>query len=540
MSVTERVPDSTHHWSDSYSYVGVHEPAHIGLPRHHRQVSQQTHLGHRSRIRKKSPVMTHLLLASLHVFLSALACVLGASCIFLQRLRESDSWMVGAMGVSAGTLIYTSLVELVEEATDNLVDKGGWHGTVVWGMFAVGCAATMGINALLTYLNGSNDACGYHDHATATHCNTDSNEDSDADSPNHVTHPHPPTHEHSTKQKPDSPRPSEPHPHQPASSSASNTIHYSYLHEPAVDMGSDPNFIEEVDSHTISIPHSSMENYNGYGSPPSCSVHHSRPSCNRSESTPLLSSLHRHVRHRSYSFTRFSTTSRRYTPSPLSSSHTPSPLSSKETLDSRQDQHPENNEPQTDRQMYNLGLSTALSISLHKLPEGFILFTSSAFYDKSHTATLIFLALALHNCTEGLAIAVPLYMASRRKVWAWGWACVLGGVAQPIGAVLSWVILGRVFARRDSSSAGPCHEPSQSQVISQTEECDPDPLQGTETFFGLLFAFVAGMMLWVAVDGLLPAAWGIVGDDVGKRRVMSWSIVLGLLLMGVCSALTGE
>lgn len=92
-----------------------------------------------------------------------------------------------------------------------------------------------------------------------------------------------------------------------------------------------------------------------------------------------------------------------------------------------------------------IGIQTALAISLHKLPEGFITFiTSEANPDLGF---LIFLSLAAHNFTEGFLICLPLYFLfssspkGYAKLKAVSISAILGGLSQPLGAIIGYFFL---------------------------------------------------------------------------------------------------
>lgn len=67
-----------------------------------------------------------------------------------------------------------------------------------------------------------------------------------------------------------------------------------------------------------------------------------------------------------------------------------------------------------------------------------------------------------------------------------------------------------------------------------------DGIPGFETGFGILFAVISGMMLWISIDGMLPAAWSIAGGPDGDRhagkRVISLGLTGGVILMALSDA----
>ncbi|KAK9371869.1 ZIP zinc transporter-domain-containing protein [Lipomyces chichibuensis] len=90
--------------------------------------------------------------------------------------------------------------------------------------------------------------------------------------------------------------------------------------------------------------------------------------------------------------------------------------------------------------MLSIGMQTSLAISLHKIPEGFITFATS--YANPELGLSVFIAIAIHNFIEGFTIAFPLYLALGSRWMALGAAFVLGGLSQPAGALIGWLVFG--------------------------------------------------------------------------------------------------
>ncbi|KAL2881410.1 Zinc transporter [Colletotrichum sp. CLE4] len=80
----------------------------------------------------------------------------------------------------------------------------------------------------------------------------------------------------------------------------------------------------------------------------------------------------------------------------------------------------------------SLGLQTSIAIALHKFPEGFITYATN--HANPALGFNVFMALFVHNITEGFAMALPLYMALGSRMKAMFWAAILGGLSQPLGA----------------------------------------------------------------------------------------------------------
>ncbi|WP_198344845.1 zinc transporter ZupT [Neisseria chenwenguii] len=117
-----------------------------------------------------------------------------------------------------------------------------------------------------------------------------------------------------------------------------------------------------------------------------------------------------------------------------------------------------------------VGMMAAFAITAHNFPEG--LATFFATLDNPEVGMPLALVIAIHNIPEGISIAAPVYFAtkSRRKTVL---ACLVSGLAEPLGAVLGYVFL----------------KPFLSPAV-----------------FGTVFGLIAGVMVFLALDELLPAA----------------------------------
>ncbi|KAL9622905.1 MAG: hypothetical protein Q9160_002831 [Pyrenula sp. 1 TL-2023] len=121
----------------------------------------------------------------------------------------------------------------------------------------------------------------------------------------------------------------------------------------------------------------------------------------------------------------------------------------------------------------SIGLQTSIAIALHKVPEGFITYATN--HANPTLGFAVFMALFIHNITEGFALALPLYLALRSRAKAITWASILGGVSQPLGAGIAalWFKI--------ASGRGPMSEPG-------------------ERVYGGMFAVTAGVMTSVALQ----------------------------------------
>ncbi|MBN2105642.1 zinc transporter ZupT [bacterium] len=141
-------------------------------------------------------------------------------------------------------------------------------------------------------------------------------------------------------------------------------------------------------------------------------------------------------------------------------------------------------------QLLRMGLFSALAIAIHNFPEGLATFTS-ALTDKT-LGLSIAVAIAIHNIPEGIAVSVPLYYAtgSKKKAFLYSF---LSGLAEPVGAALGYFLLFRFF---------------------------------NKMLFGVLFAAVAGIMVFISLDELLPTA-----EKYGEHHIAIYGVISGMILM---------
>ncbi len=138
------------------------------------------------------------------------------------------------------------------------------------------------------------------------------------------------------------------------------------------------------------------------------------------------------------------------------------------------------------------GLMTALAVSIHNFPEGFATFMS-AIRDPS-LGISIAIAIAIHNIPEGIAVSVPVFYAtgSRKKAFLYSF---LSGMSEPIGAIIGYLIL--------------------SQFMS-------------DTLFGIVFAAIGGIMVFISFDQLLPTA-----REYGEHHLSIYGLVSGMAVMAI-------
>ncbi|PNH05523.1 Zinc transporter ZupT, partial [Tetrabaena socialis] len=118
-----------------------------------------------------------------------------------------------------------------------------------------------------------------------------------------------------------------------------------------------------------------------------------------------------------------------------------------------------------------MGLLSALAVGIHNFPEGLATFVGTLADPRAGVAIAV--AIALHNIPEGIVVALPIYYATGSKWKGFLWSAVCG-LAEPLAGLLGWLVLrGR----------------------------DSDPLM-----YAVMFAVVAGMMVYISVQELIPTA----------------------------------
>lgn len=140
--------------------------------------------------------------------------------------------------------------------------------------------------------------------------------------------------------------------------------------------------------------------------------------------------------------------------------------------------------------LHRTGVMTALAIGIHNFPEG--LATFAATLSDLHLGAAIAVAVAIHNIPEGIAVAVPIYFATGSKKRAFGYS-FLSGLAEPVGAFLGYLILMPFF---------------------------------TPAVMGILLGLVAGIMVFISFDELLPTA-----EEYGEHHLCLYGMIVGMAVM---------
>ena len=147
--------------------------------------------------------------------------------------------------------------------------------------------------------------------------------------------------------------------------------------------------------------------------------------------------------------------------------------------------------------LHRLGLMSALAIAIHNFPEGIATFIG-ALNDPQMGGSITF-AIAIHNIPEGIAVAIPIYYATKSKGKALLYA-TLSGFSELIGALLCMGVT----------------------AIFGVE------LTGSGPVFPLILAAVAGIMIYISLDELLPTA-----EKYGKHHIAIAGVISGMAIMGI-------
>ena len=150
-----------------------------------------------------------------------------------------------------------------------------------------------------------------------------------------------------------------------------------------------------------------------------------------------------------------------------------------------------------EKAMHRLGLLSALAIAVHNFPEGIATFIG-ALNDPEMGAGITF-AIAIHNIPEGIAVAIPIYYATKSKGKALLYA-TLSGMSEVIGALLCLAVTA-IFGI-ELTEGGPA--------------------------FPLVMSAVAGIMIYISLDELLPTA-----EKYGKHHIAIAGVVGGMAIMGI-------
>ena len=148
--------------------------------------------------------------------------------------------------------------------------------------------------------------------------------------------------------------------------------------------------------------------------------------------------------------------------------------------------------PSNSQKLLRMGLFTALAITIHNFPEGLATFMSA--YQDPRLGVPIAIAIAIHNIPEGIAVSIPVYYATGKRGKSFLYS-VLSGISEPLGALIGFGLL----------------LPFINDII-----------------FGIIFAAVAGIMVFISVDELLPSA-----REYGEAHLSIYGLVGGMAVMAI-------
>jgi len=146
--------------------------------------------------------------------------------------------------------------------------------------------------------------------------------------------------------------------------------------------------------------------------------------------------------------------------------------------------------PENNRKLLRMGMFSAIAIAIHNFPEGLATFMG-AMSDPT-LGISIAVAIAIHNIPEGIAVSVPIYYATKNRKKSF-WLSFLSGLAEPVGAVIGYFLLRHFFS---------------------------------DLTFGIIFASVAGIMVYISLDELLPTA-----EEYGEHHLAIGGVVAGMVVM---------
>lgn len=142
------------------------------------------------------------------------------------------------------------------------------------------------------------------------------------------------------------------------------------------------------------------------------------------------------------------------------------------------------------KKLMRTGVLTALAIGIHNFPEGLATFVSAL--SDLNVAIPIAVAIAIHNIPEGISVSVPIYYATGDKKKAFIYS-FLSGMSELIGALVGYLFLRNFF---------------------------------TDLTSGIIFALVAGIMVFISFDELLPAA-----KEYGEHHLSIYGLIGGMMIM---------
>lgn len=152
----------------------------------------------------------------------------------------------------------------------------------------------------------------------------------------------------------------------------------------------------------------------------------------------------------------------------------------------------EDTKAKSDANLLRMGKFTALAVAIHNFPEGLATFISAL--QEPSIAIPIAVAIAIHNIPEGIAVSVPVYYATGDKKKAFQYS-FLSGLSEPIGALVGYLILMPFI---------------------------------NDLLFGIIFGGIAGIMVFISLDELLPTA-----QEYGEHHLAIYGLIAGMAVMAL-------
>ncbi len=150
----------------------------------------------------------------------------------------------------------------------------------------------------------------------------------------------------------------------------------------------------------------------------------------------------------------------------------------------------ENGDGKVHENLFRVGFVSTMAIGLHNFPEGIATFMAG--YENMALGISIAAAIAMHNIPEGISVAMPIYFATGNRMKALKYT-FLSGIAEPIGALLAFLVLRPYI---------------------------------NELTLGIIFAVISGVMLYIAVEELIPSS-----RQYGYGREALFATFAGIVLM---------
>lgn len=144
------------------------------------------------------------------------------------------------------------------------------------------------------------------------------------------------------------------------------------------------------------------------------------------------------------------------------------------------------------KKLMRCGICTAIAIIIHNIPEGIITFTSA--FNDFKLGIVIAIAIAIHNIPEGIAVSIPIFYAtgSRKKAFIYSF---LSGFSEFIGAFVGFFLLSLFL---------------------------------NSIALGIMMSSVAGIMVFISLDQLLPTA-----EEYGEHHLAIYGLIIGMAVMAL-------